>query len=155
MPRKKMTWFDSIWLNFTNISSRLRILASRCSFVAWRSPFLSSDWECARKARVWLPVRLLSSVSSGKPITKAAFKSVFVPRTDSVPHQRRQSHPGSSKSGILGSEHFSPAHSITAWIEVQDQWRKPHPNLFNQHGKRTKETKCCRISSLSLRMLSK
>jgi len=91
--------------------------------------FSSSDREWA-----WLPVRLLSSVSSGEPITKGAFKSVFVPRTDLVPHQRRQTHLGSSKSGILGSGHSFPTDSITTWIEVQDQCHKPHPNLFNQHG---------------------
>lgn len=115
-----------------------------CAFVSMRSTVVcslwpcshlfSSDWEWARKTRAWLPVRVLSSISSGEPITKGAFKSVFVLRTAAVPHQRRQTHPRSSKSEILGSEHSSPTDSITTWIEVQDQRHKPHPNLFHQHG---------------------
>lgn len=99
------------------------------------SHLFSSDWDWARKTWAWLPVRVLSSISSGEPITKGAFKSMFVPRTPVVPHQHRQTHPCSSKSGILGSEHSSPTDSITTWIEVQDQRHKPHPNLFNQHAK--------------------
>lgn len=109
-------------------SVRLSVCDVVCSLWPCRHLF-SSDWESARKTWAWLPVRALSSISSGEPITKGAFKSVFVLRTAVVPHQ---THPRSSKSGILGSELSSPTDSITTWIEVQGQRHKPHPNLFNQ-----------------------